>query len=622
MLRKKDILEIKRLTKDENCHYTKMRGCYISEDGEVRATINETFLNLDESLYYKYLDIAKQIFQPKSIGDKNIELEVENNEQLMNLVECNLEDDEAVENMCSSIAECLDMTQNYLILLFHDDYDVMKRTSDNIDLDESEEVRNDFFKNLLHIRKDVEAITVHSMNGELAACWSRGYTLKDHIRSNLSYTKLDSDELFISAPHVQNIFKDYYPWVVTFSEKVESDGSESKQVSMDIRFANMAAYVDTVGIGTHGYCYIADKEGNIVYHPQQQLIYAGLKEEQSENIRNYEDGTHTEDGIIYTIRSLDNCDWRIIGVSYVDELIESKVAGMIRAVLFVAVMVILATALSGSILAKSFSRPAKQLAAAMRRFVREAESFEFYPVKGTEEIVALSDSFGQMVLQIQELMEKVRNEEITLRKTELSALQAQINPHFLYNTLDSVAWMCEVGRTNEAIEMVNALARLFRISISKGHELITVDQELQHAECYLKIQKFRYKNQFNYTFKVDERCRGYLCNKISLQPLIENCLVHGLDVSEEGEILIEVYENDDEIVMAVSDNGVGMTEEQCEEILKKDVHKKGGIGIKNVNDRVKIYFGERYGVTITSELDEGTRMELHMPKIMEDDYEM
>ncbi len=522
----------------------------------------------------------------------------------------------AITNSDQVVSQVKNMITNYI----DDMSEIMEMV--RINMDESEEVRNDFFKNLLHIRKDVEAITVHSMNGELAACWSRGYTLKDHIRSNLSYTKLDSDELFISAPHVQNIFKDYYPWVVTFSEKVESDGNESKQVSMDIRFANMAAYVDTVGIGTHGYCYIADKEGNIVYHPQQQLIYAGLKEEQSENIRNYEDGTHTEDGIIYTIRSLDNCDWRIIGVSYVDELIESKVAGMIRAVLFVAVMVILATALSGSILAKSFSRPAKQLAAAMRRFVREAESFEFYPVKGTEEIVALSDSFGQMVLQIQELMEKVRNEEITLRKTELSALQAQINPHFLYNTLDSVAWMCEVGRTNEAIEMVNALARLFRISISKGHELITVDQELQHAECYLKIQKFRYKNQFNYTFKVDERCRGYLCNKISLQPLIENCLVHGLDVSEEGEILIEVYEKDDEIVMAVSDNGVGMTEEQCEEILKKDVHKKGGIGIKNVNDRVKIYFGERYGVTITSELDEGTRMELHMPKIMEDDYEM
>ena len=219
-------------------------------------------------------------------------------------------------------------------------------------------------------------------------------------------------------------------------------------------------------------------------------------------------------------------------------------------------------------------------------------------------------------------MDKVRNEEITLRKTELSALQAQINPHFLYNTLDSVAWMCEVGRTREAIEMVNSLARLFRISISKGHELITVDQELQHAECYLKIQKFRYKNQFNYSFKVDESLKGYLCNKITLQPLIENSLVHGLDMSEEGEILIEVYEDGDDIVMAVSDNGVGMTEEQCEEILRKDVNRKSGIGIKNVNDRVKVYFGDKYGVTISSELDEGTRMELHMPKILEENYEM
>ena len=522
----------------------------------------------------------------------------------------------AITNSDQVVSQVENMVTNYT----KDMSDIMEMV--RVNMEKTEEERNDFFQNLIHIREDVEAITVHSEDGELIAYWSNENELKDQIDNNLSYTKLEDDGLFISTPHVQNLFKDYYPWVVTFSQKMQMEENESIQVSMDIRFSNIASYVDAVGIGTHGYCYIADKEGNIVYHPQQQLIYAGLKKEQSDNIRDYKDGTHTLNGVIYTIHTLKNCDWRIIGVSYVDELIAVKVTEMIRAVLFIAVMVILATVLAGAFLAKSFSRPAKELASAMRKFVTEAESFAFYPVKGTEEIEALSDSFGHMVLQIQELMEKVRNEEITLRKTELNALQAQINPHFLYNTLDSIAWMCEVGRTEEAIEMVNALARLFRISISKGHELITVEQELKHAECYLKIQKFRYKSQFTYKFQVEENCLNYLCNKITLQPLIENAIVHGLDMSEEGEILIEVFEKDQDIIMTVCDNGVGMTREQCEEILQKDSHQKSGIGIKNVNDRVKIYFGEQYGVTISSELDEGTKVEIRMPKILEEDYEM
>ena len=529
----------------------------------------------------------------------------------MNSVEQN-----AMTNSNQVVSQAENMVANYI----EDMSGIMEMV--RINMAKTQEDRNEFFQNLIYIRKDIEAITVYSEDGELIAYWPNGNALKEEINHNPSYTESEDDGLFISAPHAQNLFKDYYPWVVTFSEKMQMEGNENLLVSMDIRFSNIASYVDTVGIGTHGYCYIADKEGNIVYHPQQQLIYAGLKEEQSDNIRAYKDGSHTLNGVIYTIHTLENCDWRIIGVSYVDELIEAKVTGMIRAVLFVAVMVIFATALVGAFLAKSFSRPAKELASAMRKFVEEAESFEFYPVKGTEEIEALSNSFGHMVLQIQELMEKVRNEEITLRKTELNALQAQINPHFLYNTLDSIAWMCEVGRTEEAIEMVNALARLFRISISKGHELITVEQELQHAECYLKIQKFRYKSQFSYKFQVEESCLLYFCNKITLQPLIENAIVHGLDMSEKGEILIEVFEKDQDIIMTVCDNGIGMTKTQCEEILQKDSHKKGGIGIKNVNDRVKIYFGEQYGITISSELDVGTKVEIRMPKVLEEDYEM
>ena len=219
-------------------------------------------------------------------------------------------------------------------------------------------------------------------------------------------------------------------------------------------------------------------------------------------------------------------------------------------------------------------------------------------------------------------MEQVRNEEITLRKTELRALQAQINPHFLYNTLDSIAWMCEEERSREAVEMVNALARLFRISISKGHELIPIEKELEHARSYLKIQNYRYKNQFTYSFEVDENCLSYYCNKITLQPLIENAIYHGINrMIDEGEIIVRIYERGSEVIFEVEDNGVGMTEEQCSQILHHEPGDKAGIGIKNVNDRIRIYFGEQYGLSIESELDEGTKIIINMPKIREDTVE-
>ena len=241
---------------------------------------------------------------------------------------------------------------------------------------------------------------------------------------------------------------------------------------------------------------------------------------------------------------------------------------------------------------------------------------------GTREIQELSDSFGHMVLRIQQLMSTVRQEEVNLRKTELKALQAQINPHFLYNTLDSIAWMCERGRNADAVNMVHALARLFRISISKGHELIPIAKEIEHAESYLQIQKYRYKNQFTYEFDVDPDCLDYYCNKITLQPIIENSINHGLDLLvEEGYIRVEVCQDGDDVLFRVQDNGVGMSPEQVAAILEQDPEDRTGIGIRNVNDRLRIYFGPPYGLHITSELDVGTCVEIRMPKVREGDYE-
>lgn len=365
-----------------------------------------------------------------------------------------------------------------------------------------------------------------------------------------------------------------------------------------------------------------DRAGNIVYHPQQQLLYSGLKTENTAALAGLEDGSYVNDTVIYCLTSVQGSDWRIVGVSYVDELVNRNVREMIWLSLWLAVLVLAAALVTSWLLSRLLGRPLRELASAMERFETDADHFTYRPVGGAREVRELSDSFGHMVLRIQRLMSTVRQEEINLRKTELKALQAQINPHFLYNTLDSIAWMCEQGRADDAVKMIHALARLFRISISRGHELIPISKEIEHAENYLKIQNYRYKNQFTYTFDVDPGCLDYYCNKITLQPIIENAIMHGLDLLvDEGCIRVRVSQEGDDILFCVQDNGVGMSPEQAHAILA-DSQDRTGIGIKNVNDRLQIYFGKQYGLRIVSELDVGTRVEIRMPKIKEvDGYE-
>ncbi len=523
------------------------------------------------------------------------------------------------QNAITSSEQSVVQIENTIKDYVRDTGEIMSMISYNIGKEESR--REEFFSNLLSIRSDVVAVTVYDAQGNLKSCWSGDEVLKEKVLQNLSYLEVPEgkEDFYISSPHVESLLVTYYPWVVTISKCVEDSEGEKQQIAMDIRFSNIAGYVDDVGIGQHGYCFIMDEAGNIVYHPQQQLIYCGLKEETTDEIKDLPDGSYTRQNTIYTIRTIERSGWRIVGVSFVDELVSSKVESLIRLVLMLVIVVLMVALLAGLFFSKVISHPADKLAEAMRSFEKDAENFTFRQVDGPREIAELSDSFGHMVVQIQGLMEKVRQEEISLRKTELNALQAQINPHFLYNTLDSIAWMCEEERTQEAVIMVNALAKLFRISISKGHELIPVEQECQHAENYLKIQKFRYKNQFSYRFDVQKECLQYLCNKITLQPIIENAIYHGLDMVEEGQICITIREDGDDILMMVEDNGVGMTEEKCAEILKKEPGEKGGIGIKNVHDRIRIYFGEQYGLTIHSELDRGTCVEIRMPKLLEGD---
>ena len=489
---------------------------------------------------------------------------------------------------------------------------------------ESGESRDWLLAAFLKYRPDVVAVTSYSAGGELLDCWSPGREPRENIFQNLSFdlsAARESEGAYMTAPHVETIFEGYYPWVVTMTAPLEG-GGEAAWVSLDISFSSISSYLKNVSIGQRGYCFLMDREGNIVYHPQQQLLYAGLKSEDTEALAALADGDYADDTVIYCLASVEGSDWRAVGVSYVDELVNRNVNDMIRLSCLLAVVVLGAALLTSWLLFRFLGRPLRGLASAMESFESDADHFAYKPVGGTREVQELSDSFEHMVLRIQELMTTVREEEINLRKTELKALQAQINPHFLYNTLDSIAWMCEQGRNADAVRMVHALARLFRISISRGHELIPIAKEIEHAESYLQIQMYRYKNQFTYDFDVDPDCLSYYCNKITLQPIIENSINHGLDLMvDEGRIDVLVRQDGDDIVFSVRDNGVGMSEEQIEAIMQHGPTDRTGIGIKNVNDRLKIYFGKSYGLHITSEPDVGTCVEIRMPKIKEGDHE-
>lgn len=475
---------------------------------------------------------------------------------------------------------------------------------------------------------DVEAVMIYSADGSLIVCSSNGQKVKDNIKDNLSFDSRvfsAGGERVILLPHVENLYENYYPWVVTLMKRMDpSVFGDDVCIAVDFSFSGIAQYIDNVGFGRHGYCYVIDADGKMVYHPQQQMFYAGIKDEDVESVAALPDGVHLFDDALRTVSTLEDGNWRIVGVSYTDDFAASRRQAIVQFVAAVLLCCVAIAVLTVLLYAHIVNRPVNRLVHAMRDFERFAETYSYTPQnEPIAELQTLSDSFGHMVCMVQSLMEQIKAEEISLRKTELKALQAQINPHFLYNTLDSIQWMCEQGKNEDAVKMIGALARLFRISISRGKEIIPIRDELRHAESYLLIQSYRYKDRFSYTFEVDENLKDCYCNKITIQPLIENAIYHGIEgMLDDGKITVRVHKDpaaadnpDADILIEVEDNGVGMTAAQCAAILSKERSDSSGIGIKNVNDRLKIFFGDKYGITIKSEPDVGTCVTVRLPQL-------
>ncbi len=436
------------------------------------------------------------------------------------------------------------------------------------------------------------------------------------------------ENLHFSRPHIQNLFDDggyHYYTVISLSREVEFIQNRRPRVGVllvDMNFSAIERILKRINDTENGqYYYLCDNAGNIVYHPRNMQISEGLFKENASV-----DGRRTN-GVYDTsfggknhkvvVKTIGYTGWRLIGVIPRSALTygTNNIRYFITMVVTLTLMLML---IVSRLVASRISRPILLLNDSVKNY-EAGEKPEIY-IGGSPEIRHLGSSIEKSYLRIDELMHQIVLEQNERRKSEIDAMQSQINPHFLYNTLDSITWMVEGEKNDEAVYMISQLARLLRISLSHGRTIISVRDEIQHAESYMNIQKIRYKDSFSFSMDIDPAIGDMCTVKLIIQPLLENAINYGVQgMDDDGEIaLTGKMTPAGDIAISVTDNGMGIPEEDIPLLLTKNdrVHRHGnGVGLVNVERRIRLIFGEPYGLTIKSELDEGTTVTILLPAV-------
>lgn len=455
-------------------------------------------------------------------------------------------------------------------------------------------------------------------------------------KTNLDVTKKEwfteavgqMENFHFSTPHVQNLFDDssyQYYWVISLSRAVELTTNGSSRLGVllvDMNYSSIEQLLEKANKGTASeYLYLMDGDGEIIYHPKQKMIYANLYQENNSETAGWEDGSHKDyyqgENRLVTVKTISYTGWKIVSVIPMSAFN----MGMYETRLFFVLLLILSMLMIiflNQMVSSSIAKPLEKL----NDSVKEWEAGNMQPdiyIGGFTEVEHLGRTLKSTVEQIRRLMDDVLLEQEEKRKSELDALQSQINPHFLYNTLESITWMIEGERYDDAVFMISQLASLFRISLSKGKTIIRVEDEIKHAQNYMNIQKIRYKNRFQVDFQIADEIKDCCTVKLIVQPLLENAIYYGVEgMDDEGEIHVVGYRDGDDVCIEVKDNGLGMPEEMVKKLLTENEHvpKHGsGVGVINVHKRIRIRFGEQYGLEIESEPDEGTTVRIRIPYI-------
>lgn len=372
-------------------------------------------------------------------------------------------------------------------------------------------------------------------------------------------------------------------------------------------------------IGSEGYLTLVDEHGAYETNHAATLDAQGFQQLQQVTTPKgqfiYENDANER--IIVAYDTITTNNWKIAAVVPEHELLQ-KVTYIKHVTIILIILMISCVIFLTNRVIHVMSKPLEQLARQMNRIDEHHLTWQ-EPMSGPKEMTILHNGFQELLTRIQLLMEQVKLEQEDKRQLEFAIMQAQINPHFLYNTLYAIKGLCDMGLNEEASEMVSALSNFFRIGISKGQEVITIEEELEHIHHYLYIQEMRYGDDFAYEVAVDKTIYYASIMKLSLQPLIENAIYHGVKQKRgKGCIEIHGYEQQGTIYLEVRDNGKGMTEERLQQVQQALAAEQPtgviGIGLRSVHERIKIHFGKQYGMTIESKEGVGTVVRIQLPK--------
>ena len=488
----------------------------------------------------------------------------------------------------------------------------------------------DQFKTVMNARSDIYNIAVVADNGRNVI--NKGNAdLNPYvdIKKTAWYqaTVEANGAAVLSTSHVQNVIANDYQWVVTLSKGLVNPNTHEVEgvFFIDLNYSAINSLCRKIVLGDKGYLFIVDEHGGIIYHPQQQLLYSELKTEYIDKVMEQHTGNFvTGEGDsrkLYSVCASEKTRWNVVGVSYVKEFMSGKEEMQI-AYLLIALGLFLLSTILAILLSREITKPIKALKESMKDVQKGDFAHASMTIEGENEITSLGQSFNIMTEKIQHLMEENIQEQREKRKSELKALQSQINPHFLYNTLDSIIWMAEGGKTDEVVLMTSSLAKLLRQSISNENEIVSIEKEIEYTKGYLTIQKMRYRDQLEFEIEVEPGILKMSIVKLVIQPLVENAIYHGIKYLEgKGTIWIVGSIVENRIILAIRDNGVGMEKETLSHILekKKDSKRFNRVGVYNVHNRLQLYYGKEYGLTYESVPGIGTTVKISIPCNLQED---